>query len=238
MRRYAILALLTASAAGLAGCSADKAPEQRAEQDPAVSAALNEQLMTDPDLARINSDNRALAGGGPARAAIPLEDRSPEALARARADAAALLGRAPVPAPPASAPALPAHPRDTLALAAAAALGPASSECIGKLEYGFIWAARMPGALPVYPRGHAQDAAGTDRDGCALRAVAFVTPVPAEEVAAFYWSALSRAEVAAEHRMAGADHLVIGRRGAGQGTAFIRARDDGLTEVDLVSRGL
>lgn len=234
LRRAALLVL----AASLAGCSGQKAPQQRAEQDPAVSAALNEQLMTDPDLARINPDNRVLAGGGPAAAPIPLEDRSPEAIARARADAAALLGRAAAPAPQPTAPALSPLPRDTVALAAAAALGQAGAGCIGKLDYGFIWAARMPAALPVYPRGHAQDAAGTDKEGCALRAMSFVTPVPVEDLVAFYWATTRRAGLAAEHRLAGRDEAVIGRKGGALAAAFVRARDDGLTEVDLVSSGL
>jgi len=102
-----LAASLLVLAAALAGCSGEKAPQQRTEQDPAVSAALNEQLMTDPDLARINPENRVLAGGGPAAAPIPLEDRSPEAIARGRADAIALLGRAAAPAPAAVGPALP-----------------------------------------------------------------------------------------------------------------------------------
>lgn len=233
-RRAAFLLVIPA----LAGCSAEKTPQERGEQDPAVSAALNEQLMTDPDLARINPENRVLTGGGPATARIPLEDRSPDAIARGRADAAALLGRAAMPAPPPVAPPLPALPRDTPALAAAAALGPAGRSCIARLEYGFIWAARMPAAVPVYPRGHAQDAAGTDRDGCALRAMRFVTPVPADEVVAFYWSVTRRAGLVPEHRLAGSDHVVIGRKGAAVATAFIRARDDRLTEVDLVASGL
>jgi len=233
-----LAASLLVLAAALAGCSGEKAPQQRTEQDPAVSAALNEQLMTDPDLARINPENRVLAGGGPAAAPIPLEDRSPEAIARGRADAIALLGRAAGPAPGAVGPALPLLPRDTPALAATAALGAGGAGCVGKLEYGFIWAARMPSALPVYPRGHAQDAAGTDKDGCGLRALRFVTPVPVEDVVAFYWATTRRAGLAAEHRLAGGDHVVMGRKGGAVAAAFVRGRDDGLSEVDLVSRGL
>jgi len=238
MRHPAIPALILAATAALAGCSGAKPAKERAEQDPAVSAALNEQLMTDPDLARSNADNRVLAGGGPAAAPIPLEDRSPEAVERARADAARLLGAAPPPPPPPAGPALPPLPRDTLALAAAAALGPDAKPCIARLGYGFAWAARMPAALPIYPRGHAQDAAGVDGAGCALRAVNFVTPVPAGEVVAFYLAAARRAGLTPEYRLAGPDHVVIARKVAATATTFVHARDDGLTEVDLVTSGL
>ena len=239
MRRVAPASVLAlALFAGLAACAPDQPRKERAEQDPAISGALNEQLMTDPDLARINPENRAVVGGGPATAPIPLEDRSPEAIARARADAAALLGRAAGSALPAATGNLAPARRDTPALAAFAALGSQAKPCADKLEYGFTWAARIPAALPIYPRGHAQDAGGTDRDGCALRSVRFVTPVPVAEVTAFYWAAARRAGLAAEHRMAGADHAVIARKGSATGVALIGQREDGLTQVDLVTSGL
>lgn len=242
--RIALTLTVLAALAAASACSDRKPRRERAEQDPAISAALNEQLMTDPDLARSNPENRALAGGGPASAAIPLEDRSPEAIARARADARQLLGgRAPTPAPP---PASGAGPDlghgggATAALTAIAALGgdAAARSCAARLEYGFVWAARMPQAVPIYPRGHAQEAAGTDRDGCALRVVNFLTPVPAAEVIDFYWTVAGRASLPAQHRLAGSDHAVIARGKAGQAVVFVRTRADGLTEVDLVTSRL
>lgn len=236
-RRHVPATALLAALVLVAGCSAQKRPERRAEQDPAVSGALGEQLMTDPDLARINLQNRAISGGGSAAAPIPLEDRSTGAIARARADAAALLGRAAAGAPP-TGPVGPGLARETPALAAVAALGPAANACAGKLEPGFAWAARVSPALPIYPRGHVQEAAGTDRDGCALRVVNYVTPVPADELAAFYWALAGRMGPGRQSRLAGADRVIAGRRGTGQGVVMIAARDDGLTEVDLVTSGL
>ncbi|MFC3173802.1 hypothetical protein ACFOD9_06015 [Novosphingobium bradum] len=232
----ALPALLLAAA--LAGCSGEKPADRRADQDPAVAAALAEQLMTDPDLARINPENRVLAGGGPPSARIPLDDRSPQALARARADAARLVPPAQAVAPPAAAAPLAPARRDSPALAAVAALGPGARACAGKLEPGFAWAARLPAAMPIYPRGHAQQAAGTDRDGCGLRVVNFVSPVPAAELAGFYWAMARRAGLAPDHRLAGADHVIAGRAGRRAGAAIIHAREDGLSEVDLVTSGL
>jgi hypothetical protein len=241
MIRRPVLPLLLVLGVALAGCSTRKPPEPQGEQDPAVSGALGEQLMTDPDLARINPDNRALAGGGPAAAPIPLEDRSPEAVARARAEAARLVGAQsaaqPAALPPPAGPGA-TGPRDTPALAAIAALGPAGQACAAQLEYGFVWAARVPAAFPIYPRGHAQDAAGTDGKGCALRVVNFVTPVPAAEVGAFYWAMARRAGMVAEHRLVGRDHAIIAHAAKGAAVATIAAREDGLTQVDLVTSGL
>ena len=237
MAQRIIPTVTLAAAVLLAGCSPRKPPAPRPEQDPAVSGALNEQLLTDPDLARLNAENRALAGGGPAAAPIPLEDRSAEAVARARADALRLMGGAAASLPNGSATA-PARPRDTPALAAEAALGRAGQGCAAALAPGFGWAARLPAAFPIYPRGHAQDAAGADRPPCALRVVKFVTPVPAGDVAAFYWTRARRARMTTEHRLVGRDHAIIGRAGSGTAVATIAARDDGLTEVDLVTSGL
>jgi hypothetical protein len=231
---WALGALVAASFA-LAACSERKAQAPVPEPDPAVAAALGEQLMTDPDLARINPENRALGGGGPAMARIPLEDRSPAAVERGRADAARLLGtmlRAPAaagrgPAPGAGPEAL-----------ARAVLGQGDEPCVAALENGFGWAARVPGAMPLYPRGHAQQAAGTDRAGCALRVVTILTPVPAGEVADFYWTAATRAGLAPRHWLAGSGAAIGGGKGAGRATAFIAARADGLTEVSLVTSRL
>ena len=50
------------------------------------------------------------------------------------------------------------------------------------------WAAKLPAAFPVYPRGNTQEAAGTDEGQCALRVVSFLTPVALEEVLAFYYT--------------------------------------------------
>jgi len=233
-RKIPAACLVLALAAALAGCSRSKPPAPPAEQDPAVAAALNEQLMTDPDLARSNAGNRVLVGGGPATAPIPLEDRSPEAVARARADAARLLGPGGALAQPPPGRKLAPVRRDTPAATALAVLVPAGRACADRLEPGFIWAARVPAAMPIYPRGHAQQAAGTDRDGCGLRVVNYVTPAPPGEVAAFYWTVARRAGLAPEHVMAGGDHAVLGRKGAGQAAAYVRVREDGLTEVDLV----
>ena len=86
----------------LAGCG-PRAAEVPAERDPAVTGALAADLMTDPDLAGRNPANAALTGGGPAEAAIPLEDRSAETIAAARSEAVRLAGgtlaRAPEPSP-------------------------------------------------------------------------------------------------------------------------------------------
>ena len=226
------------AAFSVAGCQREPDAAASVAPDPIVAAALGEELMTDPDLARQNRTNAAIAGGGPASAPIPPERRSAEAIAAARAEAARMAGgslrRAPLPEPGAVAAA-----GETLALTAnrALATGGERASCAGKLEYAFAWAARFPAAIPIYPRGHVQEAAGTDRDGCRLRIANFVTPVPVADLVDFYWSLAARAGLSLQHRMAGSDHVVAGSKGGAAFVVHVRERG-GMTEADLVTNGL
>src|SRR5690606_23337049 len=137
-------------------------------------AALAGQIMVDPDLVGLNRAN-AVAAMPPADGSLPTVDRSPGMIAAARAEALQLVGG---PGMLRKA----GEPREVAgALPSGSALTAAAS-CIGRAQYTMQWAARMPEAFPVYPRGAVQEAAGTDAGGCALRAVDFVTPVPLGEV--------------------------------------------------------
>ena len=82
-------------ALALAACGGAKQAVQGAlDEDPALTGALGDQIMVDPDLAGQNRGSAALGGGGPANGELPVQSRSPEAIAVARADAARLLGGA------------------------------------------------------------------------------------------------------------------------------------------------
>lgn len=218
----------------LAGCDGHKDAQPAQDKDPAVAGALGDEIMVDPDLARQNPHNAALTAGGPASAPIPPENRSPEAVAAAKADAAKLIGGALQHAPDA-APAGGSGAGHTAAQTAAIALGK-NNACAAKVEYTMAWAAKMPPAFPVYPRGHVQEAAGTDADGCNLRVASFVTPVPLSDVADFYWTRARTGGFTAQHRMDGSDHVIDGTRGAAAYVVYLRSAN-GLTEVDLVTNG-
>ena len=232
------VALALAAPLGLGGC--DRAPPERRDvaPDPVVAAARGEELMVDPDLSRQNPAADALGGGGPASAPLPPLDRSAETIAAARAEAATLaggvIGHAPPPGPDPAAPA--GLSPERTAIAALAQGGPARS-CVRRLDYSAIWAARLPQALPVYPRGHVQEAAGADGEGCRLRVITYLTPVPLDEVIDFYWTRARRAGLAPIHRLAGTDHVLSGGGGAATYAVYGRERD-GLTEIDLVTSGL
>jgi hypothetical protein len=231
IRKYRIV--VPALALTLAACSGDHAGEQAAEGDPALTGALSDQIMVDPDLAGQNKGGAALAGGGPATVEIPANLRSPEAIAAARADAAKLVGGTLQKAPAISG-SLDAQPASVSLADLAGSAGP---DCSGKAEYSAAWAARMPAAFPVYPRGHVAEAAGTDKDGCRLRVVNFVTPVGTDDVMDFYFTRASAAGFDAERKSEGGDQVLGGSKDASAYIVYVRRTADGLTEVDLVTNG-
>lgn len=218
----------------LAACSGGP-DNPNANRDPVVAAAVNDPIMADPDLAAQNKGNAALTGGGPASAEIPGFKNTPEEAQAGIAAAERLLSgpiaAAPGPQQSAEQSRL-AGAVTVLAVAEQSGLG--SKQCTKGFGFSAGWAARLPAALPVYPRGHTTTAGGVDSAGCKLRAVRFVTPVEPAKVVDFYFASASKAKLRAERRSEGADDVV-----AGAGYAvYVRKRADGLTEVDLVTSGL
>lgn len=229
-----------AAALALAACGSDEGQAGRENRDPAVTAALSDPIMADPDLTSQNRADSALSGGGPATAEIPPDKRGPEEAERARLAARELLGGGPI--PPAPAP-LGEQGESRLARAAtlqavAEALDLGGKACTASVGYGFGWTVLLPAALPVYPRGHARVAAGSDAAGCKLRLVRFVTPVAPVEVADFYYASARKAGLAAELRREGGDLVVQGGKGKARFAVYLRDGGDGLTEVDLATSGL
>jgi len=216
----------------LTACSGEEAGKDK-PRDPVAAAALDDPLMTDPDLTGQNRGNAALDGGLP-DGAMPAFKRSPEEIEAAKGEAERLLGR-PIPAAPDPASSASASRLDGAttmpAIAKASGLG---RHCAGKLTYPAVRGGRLPPALPVYPRGHTLVAGGSDQAGCKLRAVRYVTPVEPGDVIAFYHASTSSAKLPAARSREGDDEVLSGKGYA----LFVRKRSDGLSEVDLVTSGL
>lgn len=222
----------------LVACSRG-AEHSNPDRDPVAAAALNDPIMADPDLAAQNRGNAALTGGGPASAEIPGYKNTPEEADAGRDAAEDLLG-----GPIATAPA-PGQTIDQSRLASAATVlataersGLGSPACLMLFGFSAGWAARLPAALPVYPRGHTTTAGGADSAACKLRSVRFVTPVGVASVIDFYFASASRAKLPVERRREGGDEVVAGRRAGAGFAVYARKRGDGLTEVDLITSGL
>ena len=219
----------------LAGCDSNKGAPDPAETDPALSGALGDQIMVDPEMA--GEQGAAVAPNG-GQITIPPQDRTPEAIAAAKKQAAQMVGGSLKPAP------APAQ-GGTNALAASAATAAqvaqaskaASADCSAKVQYSNTWAAKLPAELPVYPRGAVQEAAGIDGNGCALRVVNFATPVSVGDVISFYYTKAAAAGYGAEYKLDGGDHVLGGRKGGKAYVVYARKLASGLTEVDLVASG-
>jgi hypothetical protein len=233
MSRSVVTAL--ASVLLLAGCGADKTEGDNTEDDPAMSGALGEQIMVDPDMA--GGKGAALAANS-GQVDIPAEQRSPEAIAAARDEAAKAAGGA-LKGAPAAAEGNAASLMESAATAAQVAQQSkaASTDCTKKVQYSATWAAKLPAALPVYPRGAVQEAAGTDSDGCALRVVNYVSPVGVSDIMDFYYTLASKGGYGAERRMDGEDNVLGGRKDGLAYVVYARPLANGLTEVDLITSG-
>jgi hypothetical protein len=230
------LATLALPLALLAACSDEpEEAEATGDLDPASEQALNDDLMTDPDLAGSSEGNAALSGSGDR--SLPNINRTPEAIAAARTRAAELVGGADalraVPAPRDLGAAQPVTP--AMQKAAQAAVSPGGTNCESRVEYTTAWAAKLPGTFPVYPRGNTQEAAGTDEGGCALRVVSFLTPVPLNDVLAFYHTRALANGYSAEHVKAGGDNILSGTSGENAFVVYGRRLPSGVTEIDLVT---
>ena len=223
----------------LAACGSKDQPAKPSTDDPAMSGALGEQVLTDPDLAGENGANRAASvptGDG----SIPAADMSADALAAARGAALKLVGG---PGAMKKAPearevsgTLPADSQLTAAARAAAGPG-AKGDCAAKVKYTAAWAAKLPGTFPVYPKGAVQEAAGTDDGACALRVVNFITPAPVAEVIDFYFTRASAAGYSAQHVRDNGEDSLGGTKGGASYIVYARDLPNGGSSVDLVTHG-
>jgi hypothetical protein len=125
--------------------------------DPALTAALHDQIMVDPALAQSSNADAVRPPPRPDPKSVPLD--SPRG-GRARGAAQ----------PP----------------AAAAEQVPGTAGCAAAIRYSAMWSTRLPAAFPLYPDAAVAEAAGTDADGCALRVVSFAVAASPARTLAWY----------------------------------------------------
>ncbi|WP_240957094.1 hypothetical protein [Pseudopontixanthobacter vadosimaris] len=212
---------LLLSTALLAGCGNEDDPNAGAFDDGAV--------MVDPEL--VGEDSSSLA--------LSPQQRGSQQVAAARQEAAALVGGADQlrPAPPAREYGARVPDDSALTAAARSAVKPGGANCTEKVAYSSAWAARLPAAFPVYPRGATQEAAGTDEGACSLRVVSFLTPVSIDDVLAFYATRARTNGYGAEQIRQDGDSVLSGNKGAASYVVYARPAGEGTTEVDLVTSG-
>lgn len=220
--------LLAASAALALSACASEAPERKApEPDPAVAYALMLPLLADPDLTSVSQRFAVFADPTPLDAAIPIDDYAEATVAAARREASGMIG-------PAAAPALPASGAcpgcDALFVDQRARV--VAGSCAERLDADLEWSLRLPAELPVYPKAHLREAAGSDDPTCRVRAASFTAPVPAPEVLALYRTLATRGGYA----LAPAGPAAFtGRKGASLIAVMVRPGPGGYGIFDLVA---
>ena len=179
------------------------------QRDPAITAALADPILTDPELdGRANRDVLRPADE-PLRAMVPPGAPS------------ALRGSA---------------PPTVLARATPAMVAmPAFATCDRTVRYSYGWAAALPVDLNLPAEAEVAEAAGSDAKGCALRLVAWSALLSPETVLENYRRTAKASGYGLTEASAANATVLTGTRR--DGAAFIAtvAADDGGSSVDLVT---
>jgi hypothetical protein len=153
-----------------------------ADIDPAVTSAIEDDIMVDPALVQQSNANTVRQPERPLQAPYPVEKPSRAGAPMQQASAAADSG------PDA----------------------PVAGGCGVPFQYGAEWAERLPPEFPAYPGGRVTEAAGSDRGNCRVRVVTFATEHAFSQVLDWYRGIVTRAGFDAEHEVRGADHVLGG----------------------------
>lgn len=203
----------------LAACSSGSDEDRDAgSMDPASEHALNDEMATDPESGS-SSDI----------------DTSSRAIEAARSRAAEMVGGREELVNPGQPKRLAGTDTVTATMRQAATQMQGNGNCFADVEYTTAWAAKLPAEFPVYPRGNTMEAAGTDTGNCAVRVVSFRTPVPLEEVMAFYYTRAEGAGYDAEYVQVANEHVLSGTKGQAAFTIYGRRAGPKLTEIDLTA---
>lgn len=205
-------------------------------QDPVVARALNDPLMTDPDLASRNEAN-ALVGFADSSALPTFASTRAAAQAAREAARMELLESGAIPDLP-----LPnteprgkalgplAGPDDLIA-----ALG-APASCAGQLGQNFTYAAALPPVASIMPHGMVLQAGGADSQTCGIRIVRYQTAATIEDVLQYHNAQAVRAGLRALRYKV--PENIIAATGARDEVLVVHVRKPpkGLTSVDLLYR--
>lgn len=195
--------------------------------DPAVTAALQDQIMVDPSLSDKANRDTARAPETPTRSMVPTEKGGPPAPSPK--------GMMRAPEPTASKDANAPKPLTLGELASRQAQRGGTAGCrTDQLRYSATYAARLPAEFPVFPQAHVSEAAAQDTPGCHLRVVSFTTAAPLRTVLDYYYTRAKTAGYSAEHQVSDADHILAGTKGDDAFYVTLTEHPGGGTEADLI----
>jgi hypothetical protein len=189
------------------------------DSDPALTAALQDQIAVDPNLAQQSNANAVRPPETPTTATYPADSAAAKGNAGAAPKAGAQL---------ASAPAGPA-----------AASGGANCTDGAKFAYNNGWAQRLPAAFPFYPNGRLTEAAANNSDGCSTRVVSFTTADDFQRVLDWYNTRAVRAGYSSEHQVRAGDHILAGANASDNGAYYliVTPRGNGSEVALIVNNG-
>jgi hypothetical protein len=157
--------------------------------DPALTSALEDQILVDPNLVQQTHPNSARPPETPVQAQYPPDNGT--------AGNAAGAGQ----------------PRQAAAGNAGDGGPPMASACGVPFASGGQWASRLPAEFPAYPGGHVTEAAGADRGDCHMRVVTFTTADRYDRVLDHYRGLATHAGFSVEQQRRGGDQVLGGTRG-------------------------
>ena len=209
-------------------------------RDPAMTAALQDQIMVDPALAGQSNNDSLRPPQQPYSGAVPPDSVAPSKTADnggAGATGSSSGGKS-APAPNGNCPQCKVRDDSvTLGALAKRQSDRKTSACAANLQYSTGWVQRLPADIPLYPDARVDEAAGSANGGCALRVVSFSTGASVKAVIDWYYGRVTGAGYSAEHQADGNQHVLGGTRGRDGGAyvIYVQPRGDGRTEVDLVA---
>lgn len=234
----ALPALALAACSGGSGAGNDAAADNVSNgTDPALTAALQDQIMVDPGLTQQANGDAVRPPSQPYSGALPSPNVAANNGGAPGVDGELLHAPAPKPADKSCTQCQASRDAVTLGGVAARQKDARTSGCAGSLQYSAAWATRLPRDLPLYPQAHVTEAAGSTQGQCALRVVSFAAPQPVQAVIDWYYTKAIRAGYSAEHQLDGDEHVLGGTRekDGGAYVLFLTPRSDGGTDVDLVA---
>jgi hypothetical protein len=188
------------------------------ETDPALTSALEDQILVDPALTQQSNKNAVRPAESPTRAEYPLPSSAPQAGRSGSTRQASV-------------------PAKTAGAAGNSTAG--GADCGSGLNYASVWASRLPAAFAVYPGARLTEAAGNDRSDCRSRIVTFKTNAPPKRVLDYYRSRAAGAGYSAEHQMRGGDHILAGTAGQSDNAFYLILTPlrGGGSDVALITNG-
>lgn len=238
VRAFAILLFCLAAAA----CSqAPEAPPTPVEdpaiaQDPVIARALNDPLMSDPDLASLNEANAAI-GFADSDALPVLRASSVDAQAAREALRLELLGTGPItklPEPQEGKGGEPLGPMSGAPELLAAVGAPGG--CAKHLREDFAIAAALPPVAAIPPDAMVMQAGKANASGCRIHIIRYRSAAPSGDLLQYHLTRAIRAGLGAKRYALPADILVASNRGGERLTVHVVPAPHGLNGVTLVYR--